>query len=202
MIFVLLFSLYAHAFMRDPGSEPGRHLLCKRAEMNSCIENHRAARQSVLSAIAAIDDKLQIVLRDRNAIGREAQALESEMRKVNVTTDMSEREMREAVISSPAGPIFPGGPRAEEIFFLRGEPNSWQELHSAERRARLNTLADLSRKKSAQFAPLRQNLAMEIGALDRLNASLLQERTQHGQQVNIHADMCERGCKMEFCRED
>lgn len=202
MIFLLLFSLSAHAFVRESGSEPAPRPLCRRAEMNSCIESHRAAGQSEISAMASIDDKINILARDRGAIRRESQALESEMRKAQVTAEMAERETREPVDLSSGDPIFSGGPRAEEIFFLKGEPNSWEERHSAERRARLNTLANSSRKSGAALAPIRQNLAMEIEALDALDASLLQERARSVQRVNVHADMCERGCKIAFCRDE
>jgi hypothetical protein len=202
MILVLLFSTIASAEPREMGERPGTRPLCHRAEMNACIENHRAAARNELAAIAAIDGKILLLSRDREVLQRESRALESEARKAEVTAQMSERESADTMVSSLGEPIFSAGPRAEEIFFLKGEANSWQERHSPERRARLNTLAESSRKKSAQFSPLRQNLAMEIGALDALNASLLGERDQRGQQVKTHADMCDRSCKIEFCRDD
>lgn len=201
MIFSLLIAIQAQALLRDPGSEPGRYLLCKRTEMNSCIENHRAARQNEISAIGGIDEKLRLLARDRGAIEREILALSSEMRKASVTAEMADWEGKEAVALSTGDPIFPAGPRAEEIFFLRGEPNSWGELHPAERRARLSALVNSSRERLSLQQPLHQKLAIEIQALDVLNASLMQERAQRGQQVNVHAEMCERGCKIEFCRD-
>jgi hypothetical protein len=202
MLALLFLSLIAQAAFRDPGDMPGPRSLCRRAEMNACIQDHTNARNVQLGAIAEIDDKLRMLASDNETIQRSLRAIESEARSARVTSEMSEREQAAMEKTPDAPPIFAGGPALDDIFFLRGQPNSWAELHAEKRRARLNTLSLSSLGKIAELEPLQRNLTMEIQALAASTASLSAERSQRAQQVNVHAGMCAEGCKMQFCREE
>lgn len=202
MITILLFSLIAQAALREHDGDPGPKKGCRQAEMNSCIESHRALMNQELANIAAIDDKLRLIANDQSSLLHERTSLENEARAAVVSGQMAEREIRGDADISPSSSIFPAGPAPEEIFFLRGEPNSWEELHSAERKARLNTLAKKSQLRANEIEPLRRNLAMEIDALAEVGASLQRDRFQHGQQVNSHANMSNYDCRAQYCTHD
>lgn len=199
MLTILIFSLLAQAAIREHGADPGPKKPCRRAEMNSCIEGHRARMNEELANISSVDDKLRLIAADQESFRHERVSLENESRAARVTAEMAEKEISDGENLSSETPVFPAGPAPGEIFFLKGEPNSWEELHSAERKDRLNTLANSSRSRIAQIDPLHRNLAMEIAALAEAGASLNRERIQHGQQVNVHAGMCESGCQQQFC---
>jgi hypothetical protein len=199
---MILFSVFAQASLRETGFDREPRILCRRAEMNACIENHKSAGRAELDAIAGIDGKLQLLARDGEALSRSALSLNEEARSATVSGEMAKREIGSASDSPPAGGIFPDGPSAEEIFFLRGPSNSWGELHPGERRARLNTLAESSEGRVAELKQLQRNLAMEIDALASSQTNLQQERAQRAQQVNVHVGMCEYDCKMRFCPQE
>jgi hypothetical protein len=201
MIINLIFLAYlSHAVNYEHHEPPNTRPRCNHGLVASCIAEHTAARAAQLELAASAGARVAILRADRDRLVESDRALAEKIRAKEVTISMIEREQKEN--SRAAKPILPGGPSPEEFFFRDPYENTWQELHAAERRARLNTLLESSTDLAAKMRDMQRRLATEISGLDQEIVPHDQALRLHAGNAEAHFSMCSRGCKEQFCSTD
>lgn len=200
IILFLLETCFAIAAIRgEPGDMPGPRPRCERSRMNSCIEAHRGLQASALKEIEIIDDKIKIIARDRGAVHNQEKSLLADANSLEVTTQMTEKEISTSEKVEKISEIFPGGPDPKNIFLLGNGAGIWTELDRAKRFRRLDDLLRSTRIEASQLMPALQKLTMQINNLDSEHTSLSNQKNALAAVARQHGNMCSSGCQQEHC---